>query len=127
MRDFKKYDVWEKSHELVLYIYKNILPELPQEEKYGLSKQLSRAAYSIPLNIAEGCGRSSDKDFSHFLDMALGSAHEVEYCSILAADLCILDTDKNERLNSLINEVKAMLISLIKSIRKRFYNKTSKP
>ena len=118
MRDFKNYDVWWKAHLLVLYIYQNILDKLPQEEKYELTRQLRRAAYSIPMNIAEGCGRSSDKDFSHFLDMALGSAHEVEYCSILISDLKILDNKHCEELNKGINEVKAMLIALIKSINK---------
>lgn len=118
MRNFKNYDVWKKSHELVLYIYKDVLPELPKDEKYEVSRQLRRAAYSIPLNIAEGCGRSSDNDFAHFLDMALGSAHEVEYCSILIFDLKFLDKEQFQKLIDGINVVKAMLIALIKSIRK---------
>jgi four helix bundle protein len=50
------------------------LPGLPRDEKYELSNQLRRAAYSIPFNIAEGCGRNSEKDFVHFLDTSLGSA-----------------------------------------------------
>ena len=118
MRNFKNYEVWKKSHELVLLIYRNILPYLPDDEKYGISNQLRRAAYSIPLNIAEGCGRSSDKDFSHFLDMALGSAHEVEYCSILISDLEFLSEERCKALIIRISEVKAMLIGLIKSIKK---------
>lgn len=83
MRDYKKYDVWVKSHELVLFIYKEVIPNFPKSEQFELTSQIKRAAYSIPLNIAEGCGRNSDKDFAHFLDIALGSVHELEYCGSL--------------------------------------------
>lgn len=70
------------------------------------------------MNIAEGCGRNSDKDFAHFLDMVLGSVHETEYCSLLASDLGFIQKDKYDSLVSKINEIKAKLINLIKSIRK---------
>jgi four helix bundle protein len=117
MRDYKKYDVWQKAHEFALYVYKEIIPFFPKSEQYELASQLKRSAYSIPLNIAEGCGRNSDKDFVHFLDMALGSVHEAEYCSLLASDLGYILKDKYDRLLLRINEVKAKLINLIKSIR----------
>ncbi len=68
MRNYKNFKVWLISHELVLKIYREILPGFPESEKYGLSSQIRRAAYSIPLNIVEGCGRSSEKEFAHFLD-----------------------------------------------------------
>ena len=61
-----------------------MLTSFSENEKYGLAAQLKRAAYSIPLNIVEGCGRNTDKDFIHFLDTALGSTQEVEYCLLLA-------------------------------------------
>jgi len=67
LRDYKKYDVWGKAHELVLFIYKEVVSGFPKSEQFELANQIKRAAYSIPLNIAEGCGRSSDKDFAHFL------------------------------------------------------------
>ena len=118
MRDYKKYDVWQKAHEFAFYIYKEIIPYFPKSEQYELASQLKRSAYSIPLNIAEGCGRNSDKDFVHFLDMALGSAHEAEYCSLLASDLGFIIKDKYDSLLLRINEIKAKLINLIKSIRK---------
>ena len=87
MRDYTKYDVWQKGHLFTIFGYKEILPAMPDSEKYALSSQLKRATYSIPLNIVEGCGRNSDKDFTHFLDVALGSVHEAEYCGLLAKDL----------------------------------------
>ena len=66
MRDYKKLEVWKKSHEMYMYLRKNIAPKLPKEERYELTSQLMRAALSVPLNIVEGCGRYTDKDFAHF-------------------------------------------------------------
>lgn len=117
MRDYKKYDVWVKSHELTVYIYKEITPLFPKSEQYGLTSQIKRAAYSIPLNIAEGCGRNSEKDFVHFLDMALGSAHELEYCALLGYDLNFINLITYNKLHERTNEIKAKLIKLIKTIR----------
>jgi len=118
MRDYRKYEVWQRSHALTLHIYKNIIPVFPKSEQFELTGQLKRAAYSIPLNIVEGCGRNTDKDFVHFLDISLGSCQEVEYCSLLAFDLGYIDKDNYNKLSEMINEVKAKLINLIKSIRK---------
>ncbi|PZP50499.1 MAG: four helix bundle protein [Pseudopedobacter saltans] len=117
MRNYKNYQVWQKSHELCLLIYKEIITQFPKEETFALASQLRRAAYSVPLNIVEGCGRNSDKDFVHFLDIALGSAHETEYCILLSRDLGYISLGDFEKINNATNEVKAMLIKLIKSIR----------
>ncbi len=117
MRDYKKYDVWKKAHELTLFTYREIIPKFPKTELFELTAQIKRAVYSIPLNIVEGCGRYSDKDFAHFLDMALGSAHELEYCGLLVFDLGFINKVLYDQLNNQTNEVKAMLINLIKSIR----------
>lgn len=119
MRDYRKYEVWKKAHELCLFVYQHIAPKFPAEEKYGLTSQLKRAAYSVPLNIVEGCGRNSDKDFVHFLDMSLGSVNEVEYCMFLTTELNYLGQDVYQLAYARINEVKAMLINLIKTIRKQ--------
>jgi four helix bundle protein len=90
MKDFRNLQVWEKSHMLTLSIYDATRP-FPREELFGLSSQIRRAAASIPTNIAEGCGRSSDPDFARFLQIAFGSACEVEYHLILARDLRYVD------------------------------------
>jgi four helix bundle protein len=118
----RKYDVWQRAHILTLCIYKEILPLFPKSEQFAIANQVKRAAYSIPLNIVEGCGRNSDKDFAHFLDIALGSCQELEYCMLLTFDLGYIPKEKNEELINVINEVKAKLINLIKAIR----NKTLK-
>ena len=86
MRDYKKYLVWEKSHQLTLDIYRNVI-SFPKEELFGLISQIKRSSSSIPTNIAEGCGRNSDKDFCRFLYIAFGSANELEYQIILSIDL----------------------------------------
>ena len=117
MRDFKKLQVWVKSHELNLFVYTDILPKFPKSEQYDLLSQTKRASYSITLNIVEGSGRYTEKDFSHFLDMALGSAHELEYCCLLSKDLNYFSEELFNQVNHKINEVKAMLIGLIKKLR----------
>jgi len=117
MRDYKKLDVWKKSHEMYMFIKKNISIKLPKEERYELTSQLMRAALSVPLNIVEGCGRFTDKDFTHFLDNALGSANEVDYCCFAASECNYLTQEEHTKANQLINEVRAMLISFIKFLR----------
>ena len=117
MRNYKNYDVWQRSHQLVLFFYKEILPLMPRSEVYDLTSQMKRAAYSIPLSIAEGSGRNTDKDFLRFLDIALGSTNEFEYCILLSKDLQFFPEETYDVLNEKINEIRAKLINLIKSIR----------
>ncbi len=83
MKDFRTLTVWQKSHKLVVMIYQNT-KTFPKEELYGISSQLRRAIVSIPTNIAEGCGRGSDKDFAKFAQIAVGSASESEYLILLS-------------------------------------------
>ena len=76
-RDFRKYSVWQEAVDYATYVYE-VTSQMPWFEKKGLCDQLQRAVVSISSNIAEGAARSSDADFAHFLDFALGSAFEVE-------------------------------------------------
>ena len=112
MQDFKKLKVWEKSHELALLIYKET-STFPKEELFGLTSQIRRSTVSIPANIAEGCGKISQKEILRFFQISLGSAHETEYYLILAKDLNYINSQYKE-LDQKINEIKAMLIGLIK-------------
>jgi four helix bundle protein len=115
MRDFKKYEVWKFSHELCVEVYK-ITQNLPKSEKFQLISQMQRAAYSIPSNFSEGCGRGSDKDFNRFVQIALGSAHELEYFFILCKDLGFIKPEIFGKLDFKINEIKKMLYSLGKKL-----------
>jgi four helix bundle protein len=84
LRDFRKYDIWIDSMELVDAVY-TFVEAFPNTEKYGLRSQIIRSAVSIPSNIAEGAFRNSEKDFARFLEIALGSAFELETQLIIAS------------------------------------------
>ena len=117
MQDFKELRVWQKSHRLVLTAY-HITKNFPKDELHGLTSQIRRTAASIPANIAEGCGKDTNPDFIRFLQTAIGSASELEYHLLLAYDLKFMDKTNYETINSEVIEVRKMLITLIKKIRK---------
>ncbi len=112
MKDYRKFVVWKKAHQLTLDVYQ-VVADFPKDELYGLVSQMKRSAASIPTNIAEGCGRDSEPDFRRFLIMAFGSANELEYQIILSKDLQFLDSDKSLLILDRIEEIKKMLNSLI--------------
>ena len=116
MRDFKQLKVWEKAHQLTLAIYR-ATESLPREELYGLTSQMRRSSISIPANIAEGCGKSGDKEFARFLQISMGSSSELEYHILLAHDLGFLGDSIYQQLESEIVEVKRMLTGLIKTLK----------
>ncbi|HSC53565.1 MAG TPA: four helix bundle protein [Phnomibacter sp.] len=117
MRDYKKLEVWKKAHELNMHIKLFIAPKFPKEERFELTSQMTRAALSVPLNIVEGCGRYTDKDFAHFLDNALGSTNEADYCCYEAAELKYITENEYQHVNKLVAETRAMLIGLLKYLR----------
>ncbi|RZL19952.1 MAG: four helix bundle protein [Pedobacter sp.] len=121
MQNFKDLKVWEKAHQLTLSIYK-ASANFPKEEIYSLTSQLRRASASIPANIAEGCGKNSQADLANFLNISLGSANETEYFLILSKDLNYLTEEQFMILSNSINEVKAMLVSLIGKVRTKHPN-----
>ena len=116
MKDFRNLKVWEKSHNLVLDIY-NITKVFPKVELYGLTSQIRRAAISIPTNISEGCGRSNGKDFARFMQIAMGSASELEYLIFLSSELKLIENPIYSDLNLKVIEIKKMLISLMQKLR----------
>jgi four helix bundle protein len=115
MKTFRDLKVWEKSHMLVLEIYK-ATKQFPSEERFGLISQIKRAASSVPTNIVEGFKRRGDKDFAHFLNMADASLEETKYHLILSHDLKYLDDVAYAKLNELCEEVGRMLYGLQKKI-----------
>ena len=116
MKNFRELKVWQKAHHLVLAIY-SATRTFPGEELYGLTSQMRRSSISIPANIAEGCGRGGDKEFARFLQIAMGSASELEYYVLLAHDLEFLKTSVYERLAEEVVEVKRMLTSFIRKLK----------
>ncbi|NNK96963.1 MAG: four helix bundle protein [Desulfobacterales bacterium] len=115
MRDFKQLKVWEKAHNLTVQVYK-ITKSFPPDERFGLTGQLRRAAASVPTNIAEGCGRDTERDFARFLSIAAGSASELEYQLLLASDLSYIENEILANLTQQVNEVKMMLNVFIKKL-----------
>ena len=101
MHNFKELLIWQKSRTLVSEIYL-LLANFPEDEKFGIVLQMKRAVVSIPSNIAEGAGKGSNKDFNRFLDIAIGSAFELETQLYLAFDLSFIT---NEQLNIFIIRV----------------------
>lgn len=116
MQNYKDLKVWKQAHQFTLEVY-GVTKQFPKEEIYCLTNQLRRAASSIPANIAEGCGKNSQAEFAHFLNISLGSANEAEYFLILSKDLKYLNENIFDAFVKIINEIKAMLIALISKVR----------
>jgi four helix bundle protein len=116
MQDFRKLDVWRRSHAFALRIYK-ISRQLPADERFGLSSQIRRAASSIPANIAEGCGRRGRTELRQFLHISMGSASELEYFLLLARDLDLIDTHSHRESEQELFEIKRMLAGLLQCLR----------
>ena len=114
--NYKDLIAWQKGMDLVEVVYR-VSRSFPADERFGLVSQIRRAAISVPSNIAEGCGRKSEKEFARFLSIAAGSTSEAEYQILLARDLGYLDHDAYDHLNQLVNEVKKMLNALIQKLK----------
>ena len=126
MRDFRRLDVWKKTHALTLEVYK-LTTEFPPAERFGLSSQLQRSAASIGANLAEGCGRETDADYCRFVQMASGSACETEYHLLLAHDLGLIDDQKHNHLDESINEIKRMLVGLTRFLKNEAADAVPRP
>ena len=111
MHRFSQLKVWSRSHEVVLEVYE-LTRRFPNDEKYGLSSQLRRAAVSVPANIAEGARRNSNADFARHLNIAAGSASEVDYLVLLATKLGYIDDRRAHHLRIELEEIMRMLDSL---------------
>lgn len=113
MHRFKQLEIWKRSRYFCNKIY-DITSRFPESEKFGLANQLRRASVSLPSNIAEGSSRSSNKDFSRFLELVLGSCYEIETQLLIASDLKFITEQES---NSLIEELEELvrMISKFKS------------
>ncbi|AZA52162.1 MAG: four helix bundle protein [Chryseobacterium sp.] len=111
MRDFKKFEVWQISHQLTLKIYTST-KSFPKEEIFGLTSQIRRSFASIGYNISEGSGRNSDKEFANFINIALGSSNEAENQLILAKDLGYINEMEYQKLLEELTILKKKLVAL---------------
>lgn len=97
MRDFTKLVIWQRSHQLTLKVYA-ATKTYPKDEIFGITSQMRRSSSSVPTNIAEGCGRNSNPQFLHFLQISAGSLSELNYQFILSKDLFYLETNQFQEL-----------------------------
>ena len=117
LRNFREYPVWQEAVDYATFVYQ-VTDKMPWFEKKGLCDQLQRAAVSISSNIAEGSARPSNADFAHFLDIALGSAFEVETQLLIANNVGYIDKDNYHNLLTKLSSIERQLNGLITSVRK---------
>ncbi len=108
MHQFKELEIWKRSRLFCSQIY-TITSKFPNDEKFGLTNQLRRAAISIPSNIAEGSSRNSNKNFARFLEIAIGSAYEIETQLLIALDLDFIKLYELEKSVVELNEIIKMI------------------
>ena len=116
MHKVKELKVWQKGMEIVSDVYA-LVKSFPDDERYGLSSQLKRAAISIPSNIAEGAGRRSEAEFRQFINISNGSSYEVETQLILANQLGFTNEADTEQLLKKIEEIQKMNYALINKLK----------
>ena len=115
MHNFKELKVWRAGIEVSKSIFK-VTRNFPGDERYGLISQMTRAAVSIPSNIAEGCGRKSNKELHQFLNISLGSAFELETQCIIAKEFGYIDAKQLEDITQLLTDIQKMIYGLQKSL-----------
>ena len=115
MQDFRKLEVWRRSHQFALRVY-GLSRQLPAEERFALANQIRRSASSIPANIAEGCGRKGRTELRQFLHISMGSASELEYFLLLMRDLHMIDSRQHHAAELELLEIKRMLAGLLQRL-----------
>lgn len=112
MKDYRNLKVWERAHRMTLDLYR-VTGSFPREERFGLTSHIRRCSASIGANIAEGCGKRGNGEFQRFLQIASGSASELDYHLLLSHDLGFLDKEQYTRFEQEMGELRRMLTSLI--------------
>ena len=110
MHNYKNLQIWQQAMALVEDIYK-LTASFPIEERFGLASQMNRAAISIPSNIAEGAGRNSDKDFAHFISIAIGSLYELNTQIVLSERLGFINQTQSQELQNQLDNLQRKSVS----------------
>ncbi len=116
MRDFRTLNIWQEGIVIVKQVYQ-LAELLPVEEKYGLKSQLCRSAVSIPSNIAEGCSRNSQIEFRRYLEIALGSAYELETQLIIIDELFSISSEEIKIIKTRLSKEQKMINNLINKLK----------
>lgn len=115
MRNFKELLIWQKGIDIWVECF-NLTKSLPPDERFGLVSQINRASSSIPANIAEGSSRKSQKDYARFIQIALGSAFELETFFIGIERLNLLQKESINSILNLIIEEQKMLSGFLRKL-----------
>jgi four helix bundle protein len=118
LKSFRELEVWQKTHALVLDIYR-VTDRFPDRERFGITSQLRRAATSVPANIAEGFARRTTAEFLQFLGVSNASLEEARYFLLLSRDLCYLAAPSYNPLEKQADSIAQMLAALSRSLRNR--------
>ena len=110
MHNYNNLQIWQQAMDLVEEIYK-LTASFPIEEKFGMVSQMTRAAVSIPSNIAEGAGRNSDKDFAHFISIAIGSLYELNTQIVLSERLGYINQSQSQELQKKLDNLQRKSVS----------------
>ena len=110
MHNYNNLQIWQQAMDLVEDIYK-LTASFPTEEKFGLVSQMTRAAVSIPSNIAERAGRNSDKDFAHFISIAIGSLYELNTQIVLSERLGYINQIQSQELQKKLDNLQRKSVS----------------
>jgi four helix bundle protein len=121
LKSFRELEVWQKSHQAVLEIYR-VTSSFPKDERFGIVEQLRRAAYWIPANIDEGFGRRSTKELLQCLGIANGSLEERRYFIFLSSDLGYLKREESQKLEEQLNAVAQMIAALGRALKSKMAN-----
>ncbi len=115
MHNFKELHTWIEAKDLSILIYKMTI-DFPSSEVYGITSQIRRAAVSIPSNIAEGAGRDSNKEFSRFIAIAIGSSFELETQLLIAFEINLIKKSDFELLLEKLHKIQKMLVNFKKHL-----------
>lgn len=118
MKSYTELEVWKKARELVNSVYE-LTKKFPKEEVFGITSQIRRSSISIPSNIAEGCGRNSEKETIHFLYIARGSLYELETQLYLSKDQTYITQGELEEIQQQVIACKKLLNGFINYYRKK--------
>ena len=117
MRDFKQLLIWQKGFQIAVRSFQ-LTSSFPKEEKFGISSQITRAGASIPSNIAEGSSRNSEKDYSRFSEIALGSSFEMETQLLIAEAVNFGDKDLRDSILKDVDEEQKMIMSFMSKLQR---------
>ncbi len=117
MKNFKELKIWQKGMDIAIACFQ-ATDSFPSSEKYSITSQINRAGVSIPSNIAEGSSRSSEKDYSRFIEISLGSSFELETQLLIAQRLKFGDEEKLTFLIAAVSEEQKMLSGFLRTLNK---------